>query len=53
MPQLLLNGYHVSMSINVVLRYFRIDARHIFIGPCKYLLKFCEKLFKIFSFFLI
>ena len=42
MPQLLLDGYHVNISINVVLSYLGINTKHIFIEPCKHFLKFCE-----------
>ena len=41
------------MSVNVMLGYLGISTKHIYIGPRKYFLKFCEQLFEIFSFFFI
>ena len=48
--QLSLDKHHVRISINVMLCYFKINVRHIFIGPCKHFLKLCKKLFEIFIF---
>ena len=33
MPQILLDGYHVSISVNVVLSYLEINTKHLFIWP--------------------
>ena len=39
------------MGINVVLSCFGVNSRHLFIGPCKHLLKFHNEFLKIFLFF--
>ena len=51
--QFLLDRHHVRKSINVMSCYLEINARNIFIRPCKHFLEFSKKFFKIIPFLFI